>query len=295
MPPFFLFLFFWTRRYGRTTSYLLLTPTNWAQGATLIDAPTIFSGLIQLIVVNSTSTPKATDPLTTSISTAHEIRSPLPEDYYYSGHSERLLHIWDPRRLATKPPRTRKSIYAGSGPFPNADLNSTHRAPRASPAVGSNSRWRPSAQIAATKTIPSAKPTIPTHALLNRNGNGMASHTRRSRGTCSTYEHCSRKSPRLASTSSQECWLDPKPSPSIHWHMCKHMSMGTTKGALSKLLSISRRSRTNARPFRHRSQQQNRPKTQTVPNRQHRRQQSSSQPRLRIWAWIPNDSWSPQR
>ena len=54
-------------------------------------------------------------------------------------------------------------IEHGSGPFPNADLNSTHRAPRASPAVGSNSRWRPSAQIAATKTIPSAKPTIPTH------------------------------------------------------------------------------------------------------------------------------------
>ena len=38
----------------------------------------------------------------------------------------------------------------------------------------------------------------------------MANPTRRHRGTCSTCEHCSRKPPRLASTSSQECLLDPK-------------------------------------------------------------------------------------
>ena len=51
---------------------------------------------------------------TPSKSTAHEIRSPSPEDYYYSGHTERLLHVWNPRQLATKPPRARKSIYAAA-------------------------------------------------------------------------------------------------------------------------------------------------------------------------------------
>ena len=67
------------QRYGRTTTYFLLTPTSWAQGATLADAPSILSGLIQLIMVNCASTPKAADSLTPSTSTAHEIRSPSPE------------------------------------------------------------------------------------------------------------------------------------------------------------------------------------------------------------------------
>ena len=104
----------WAQRYGRTTTYFLLTPTSWAQGATLTDAPSILCGLIQLVMVNYASTLKATNSLTPSKSTAHEIRSPSPEDYYYSGHTERLLHVWNPRRLATKPPRTRKSIYAAA-------------------------------------------------------------------------------------------------------------------------------------------------------------------------------------
>ena len=104
----------WARRYGCTTTYFLLTPSSWAQGATLIDAPSILCGLIQLFVVTSASAPKATDSLTPSKSTAHEIRSPSPEDYYYSGHTERLLHVWNPRQLATKPPRARKSIYAAA-------------------------------------------------------------------------------------------------------------------------------------------------------------------------------------
>ena len=40
----------WARRYSRTTTYFLLTPTSWAQGATITDAPSILSGLIQIIM-----------------------------------------------------------------------------------------------------------------------------------------------------------------------------------------------------------------------------------------------------
>ena len=122
----------WVQRYGRTATYFLLAPTSWTQGATLADAPSILYGLIQLVMVISTSKPEAADSLTPSISTAHEIRSPSPEDYYYSGHAERLLHVWNPRRLATKPPRTQKSIYAASADHQNYGrvLNFRARAPR---------------------------------------------------------------------------------------------------------------------------------------------------------------------
>ena len=124
----------WVQRYGRTATYFLLAPTSWTQGATLADAPSILYGLIQLVMVISTSKPEAADSLTStpSISTAHEIRSPSPEDYYYSGHAERLLHVWNPRRLATKPPRTQKSIYAASANHQNYGrvLNFRARAPR---------------------------------------------------------------------------------------------------------------------------------------------------------------------
>ena len=92
----------------------MLTPTNWAHGATLADAPQIINGLFQMVRNISTSKPKVTDSHSPTISTAHEIRSPTPEDYHYSGGAERLLHVWDPRRLSAKPPRTRQSIYAAA-------------------------------------------------------------------------------------------------------------------------------------------------------------------------------------
>merc|ERR1712057_88519 len=83
-----------------------------AREATLADAPRITYGLLQTIKIHSTATTKATDSQSPTTSTAHEIRSPTSEDYQYSGGAERLLHVWDPCRLAAKPRRTRQSIYA---------------------------------------------------------------------------------------------------------------------------------------------------------------------------------------
>ena len=134
----------WVQRYGRTATYFLLAPTSWTQGATLVDAPSILYGLIQLVMVISTSKPEAADSLTPSISTAHEIRSPSPEDYYYSGHAERLLHVWNPRRLATKPPRTQKSIYAATANHQHYGrvLNFRARAPRQRGTISAKPDWR---------------------------------------------------------------------------------------------------------------------------------------------------------
>ena len=70
--------------------------------------------------------------------------SPSPEDYYYSGHAERLLHVWNPRRLATKPPRTQKSIYAASADHQNHGrvLNFRARAPRRRGTISAKPDWR---------------------------------------------------------------------------------------------------------------------------------------------------------
>ena len=131
--------------------------------------------------------------------------SRVPSDHH-SGWSDLLTDVYVASRyvviykeafFGNSAGASRHGREHGSGPFPNADLNSTHRAPRASPAVRSNSRWRPSARIAATTTTPSTKPTSPTYALQNKNGSGMGSPIRRWRGICSIREHCSKRSQRL--------------------------------------------------------------------------------------------------
>ena len=140
-------------------------------------------------------------------------------------------------------------------------------------------------------------PAVPAHALRNRNGDGMASHTSRSRRYMLSRTSTVPGNPRRRRQYIESGVL-------VGSHSRHRLVIGTCAGICQWRLGErrTRKAPVDGATRPHECTPMATPvaaaeapvRLQTVPDRQGRRQQSSSQPRLRTRAWIPSDSWSPQ-